>query len=79
MPQDEAMPLTVVDCKSVPETRRERIDAAVIAGGGRTADPHGAWIAADLLRGGIRVLITGPPGFERTIGFAVAQEFGVIT
>ena len=30
-------------------------------------------IAADPFRGGVRVLITGPQGFERTVSFAVDE------
>jgi hypothetical protein len=30
-----------------------------------------AWIAADPTQGGVRVLITGPQGFERTVAFAL--------
>ena len=73
------MPLTIFDCKGVPATRRERIKAAVEAGGRRTAALHEAWIAADPFRDGVRVLITGPHGFERTVTFAVAEEPAVIT
>jgi hypothetical protein len=64
------MPLTVFDIKGVPGTRRERIEAAVVAGGRHAAGPHEAWIAADPFKGGCRVLITGPHGFERTVTFA---------
>jgi hypothetical protein len=57
------MPLTVFDIKGVPGARRERIEAAVVAGGRQTTGPHEAWIAADPFKGGFRVLITGPHGF----------------
>jgi len=33
----------------------------------------------DPFRDGIRVLITGPHGFERTVTFAAAEESAVIT
>ena len=64
------MPLTVVACQGIAATRRERIDSAVEAAGQRLAQPFGAWIAADRFRGGVRPLITGPRGFERTVAFA---------
>ncbi len=38
------MPLTVFDIKGVPGHRRERIEAAVVAGGKYTKAPHEAWI-----------------------------------
>ena len=68
------MPLTVFDIKSVPSNRRERIEAAVVAGGRRASGPHEAWIAADPFEGGFRVLITGPRGFERTVIFAIDDD-----
>ena len=40
------MPLTVFDTKGIPATRRERIEAAVVAGGKHVAAPHEAWIPA---------------------------------
>jgi hypothetical protein len=58
------MPVTVFDIKGVPGRRRERIEAAVIAGGKHTEGPHEAWIAADTFKGGFLVLITGSRGFE---------------
>lgn len=72
------MPLTVFDIKGVPGTRRERIEAAVVAGGRHTTGPHEAWIAADPFNGGFRVLITGPHGFERTVAFATNDDPAVI-
>ena len=36
--------------------------------------PHEAWIAADPFRGGFRVLITGPDGFERTVTFTLDED-----
>ena len=65
------MPITVFDIKGVPGNRRERLEAAVVAGGTHTRGPHEAWIAADPFRGGFRVLITGPQGFERNVAFAL--------
>ena len=72
------MPLTVFDIKGVPGNRRERIEAAVIAGGRHASCPHEAWIAADPFNGGFRVLITGPHGFERTVTFAIDDDPAVI-
>ena len=72
------MPLTVFDIKGVPGHRRERIEAAVVAGGKHAAGPHEAWIAADPFKRGFRVLITGPHGFERTVTFAVDDDLSVI-
>jgi hypothetical protein len=69
-----AMPLTVFDIKGLPGSRRERIEAAIVAGGRHARGPHEAWIAADPFRGGFRVLITGPQGFERTAVFALDDD-----
>ena len=65
------MPLTVFDIKGVPGARRERIEAAVVAGGRHTTGPHEAWIAADPFHGDFRGLITGPHGFDRSVTFAI--------
>src|SRR5258708_11483976 len=72
-----AMPLTIFDIKGVPGSRRERIEAAVVAGG-HAPGPHEAWIAADPFNGGFRVLITGPQGFERSVMFSLADAPAVI-
>jgi hypothetical protein len=72
------MPLTVFDCEGIPTTRRERIEAAVEAGGNPVAESYEGWIAADPFRGGVRVLITGPRGFERSVAFAIDEDSGVI-
>ena len=48
------MPLTVFDVKGVPGHRRERIEAAVVAGGKQASVPYEAWIAADPFKGGFR-------------------------
>jgi len=72
------MPLTVFGSKGIPGTQRERIEAAVEAAGRHLAQPFEAWIAADPLRGGVRVLITGPEGFDRTVAFDVADDAAVI-
>ena len=58
--------------------RRERIEAAVVAGGRQATGPHEAWIATDPFRGGVKVLITGPHGFERTVTFALDDDPAVI-
>jgi hypothetical protein len=72
------MPLTVFQIKGVPRHRRERIEAAVVAGGRHVSGPHEAWIATDPFRGGVKVLITGPHGFERTVTFALDDDPAVI-
>jgi hypothetical protein len=68
------MPLTVFAIKGVSSNRRERIEAAVVAGGRHASGPHEAWIAADPFNGGFRVLITGPHGFERTAILAADDD-----
>jgi hypothetical protein len=72
------MPLTVFDIKGIPALRRERIEAAVQAGGKRLPGPYEAWISSDPFRGGVKVLITGPHGFERTLSFAMDEDPAVI-
>lgn len=64
------VPLTIFDTKGIPSTRRERIEAAIESGGKHVAAPFEAWIAADTFRGGVKVLITDPHGFECTVTFA---------
>ena len=73
------MPLLVFDCKGIPATRRERIETAVEAGGRHVKEQYEGWIAADPFRGGVRVVITGPQGFERTVFFALDEDSAVIT
>jgi hypothetical protein len=73
------MPITIFDTKGIPATRREGIETAVVAGGRNVTVPHEAWIAADPFRGGFKVLVTGPHGFERTIYFAGEEDPGVVT
>ena len=68
------MPITVFDTKGIPGNRRERIEAAVVAGGANTSAPYEAWILADPFRGGFKVLITGPQCFQRTAVFATDEE-----
>jgi hypothetical protein len=67
------MPLTIFDCKGIPATRRERIEAAVEAGDKHLAESYEGWIAADPFRGDVRVLITRPQGFERLVLFAIDE------
>ena len=68
------MPITVFDTKGIPGNRRERIEAAVVAGGAHTSTPYAAWIVADPSRGGFKVLIAGLRGFERVAVFATDEE-----
>jgi hypothetical protein len=49
----------------------------VIAGGAHSTS-YEAWIAADPFRGGFKVLITGPQGFERVAMFATDEDLAVI-
>jgi hypothetical protein len=73
------MPLTVFDCKGIPTSRRARIEGAVVAAGRNLSQPYEAWIAADPLRGGVRVMITGPQGLDRTVTFELGEDAAVIT
>ena len=70
------MPLTVFFVKGIPylDPRRERIQGAVEAGGRHVSTVHGAWIAVDPIRGGVKVLITGSQGFERKVTFALDDD-----
>jgi hypothetical protein len=70
--------MTVFDIKGLSGHRRERIKAAVVAGGKHTEGPHEAWISADRFKSGFRVLITGSHGFERTVMFALDDDPAVI-
>ena len=54
-----------------PGGKAECIETAVVAGGRHVSAPHEAWIATDPFKGGVRVLITGPHGFEPTVTFAI--------
>jgi hypothetical protein len=73
------MPLTVFDCKGIPASRRARIEGAVVAAGRSLAQPYETWIAADSRRGGVRVSITGPQGFDRNVTFDLTEDPAVIT
>jgi hypothetical protein len=66
------------DVKGIPAHRRERIEAGVVAGGRNVSGPHEAFIAADPFRGGVKVLITGPNGLERTVTFALDEDPALI-
>jgi hypothetical protein len=59
---DTPLCLSTVDTKEISATRRERIEATVLAGGRHVTAPHEAWIASDPFRNGVRVLITGSHG-----------------
>jgi hypothetical protein len=72
------MPLIVFHYKGIPATRRERIETAVEAGGRHVKEQYEGWIAADPF-GGVRVVITGPQGFDRTVLFALDEDPAVIT
>jgi hypothetical protein len=72
------VPFTVFDMKGIPATRRERIQAAVEAGGKHLAGAYEAWVAADRAHG-VRVLITGREGIEQTAVFALDETPAVIT
>jgi hypothetical protein len=67
------------DPKGIPATRRERIVTAVEAGGKHVKYSYEAWIASDPFQGGVRVLITGPQGFERAVQFAMDEDLVEIT
>jgi len=72
------MPITVFSLRGISSNRRERIEAAVVAGGRHATGPHEAWIAADPFNGGFRVLITRPNGFECSVTFAIDDDPAVI-
>ena len=71
------VPLTIFDTKGISATRRERIQGAVEAGGKEVSRPYEAWIAEDPFRKMVRVLITGPQGFERSVLFPVDEDTAV--
>ena len=74
----EPVPLTIFDIKGVPGHRRERIEAAVVAGSKHASLSYEGWISADPFKGGFRLLITGPHGFERNVTFAIDDDPAVI-
>jgi hypothetical protein len=59
--------------------RAQRIEAAPEAAGQLVAQPDEAWTAAGPSRGGVRVLITGRQGFERTVAFTLDEAPATIT
>ena len=73
----DSLPVTVFDTKGIPASRRERVQAAVEAGGKQVTELYEARIAAD--RQGVRVLISGPVGFERTVQFTLDADSFEIT
>jgi hypothetical protein len=73
------VPITVFDVRGIPSSRREAIEAAVGSAGRTLSAPHEAWITADPIRGGFKVLVTGPHGLERSVSFAMDENPGVIT
>ena len=46
----------------------------MVAGGNHVKAPYETWMAADPFKGGFRVLIKGPQGFERTATFAIDDD-----
>jgi len=72
------MPLQILDIKGVPHNRRERISAAVEAGGNQLSAIYEAWLRTDL-DGKVRVLLTGPQNFERFVIFSQDEESTSIT
>jgi len=73
------VPLTIFDAKGLPAIRRERIEAAVTAGGRHLTTSYQAWITVDQYRRVVRVLIIGPQGFERVLQFSLDAEGYEIT
>jgi hypothetical protein len=72
------MPLQVLDIKGVPHNRRERITAAVEAGGKHLSDRYEAWLRLDF-DGKVRVILTGPRSFERYVIFRPDEETATVT
>ena len=66
------MPLSVLDTRGIRAIRRERIMAAIEAGGKNASGPFEAWATADG-HGSVRVVITGPQGFDRQVLFTVDE------
>ena len=73
------MPLTIFDVKGLPAVRRDRIEAAIVAGGRHLRTSYQAWITVDQYRRVVRVLIIGPHGFERVLQFSLDAEAYEIT
>jgi hypothetical protein len=51
----------------------------VTAGGKHLNAPYEAWIVTDPFRGDVRVIITGPQGFERYVAFAMNEDSSEIS
>jgi hypothetical protein len=51
----------------------------VETGGKLVKGSYEGWIAGDPFRGGIRLIITGPQGFERAVLFALDEDLAMIT
>jgi hypothetical protein len=73
------VPITVLAVHGIPENVAGRVRAAVEAAGSNLRAPHEAWITADPLRGGFKVLLTGPQGLERSVSFVLDEQPGIIT
>jgi hypothetical protein len=72
------MSLTVFETRGIPATLRERIVAAIEAGGKCVLAPFEAWVTSDG-RGKVQVVITGLQGFDRQVLFSVDDAEGEIT
>jgi hypothetical protein len=70
-------PLTIFHCQGIPALRRERIESAAVAGARHRADVYEG--AIDPFHGDVRMIITGPHGFERRVAFAIDEESFEIT
>ena len=71
------MPITVFDSRGLPSTSRERIEAAVVAGGRHSSAQYEAWISTDS-DGTVRVIMIGPDGIERSFAFGPDEDLAVI-
>jgi hypothetical protein len=65
-------------CAAFPVTGASAFKRRSSPRGKHTTGLHEAWITADPFRGGFKVLITGPHGFERTVAFALDDDPAVI-
>jgi hypothetical protein len=73
------MPIIIFDCKGVTATPRAHRGRRRSWRPATSKESYEGWIAADPFRGGIRVLMTGPHGFQRTLMFAMDEDPAVIT
>jgi hypothetical protein len=73
------VPITVFDAKGIPATRRKGIGAAAVAAGPGCGRAARGVNRADPLRGGFKVLITGPHGLERSVSFVLDEVRAIIT